>query len=116
MTIETTNPNESTDPRPFQTVARIGDLKDGEGRPVQLADRDIALFRDGDRYFAIDDACPHKGIPLSDGIVHQGTVTCTWHGWMMSLESGCYLANPRIRVTTYPVRVEGDEIQIQVPA
>lgn len=98
----------------YQTVARVGDVPEGQGRLVEAGGRLIALFLDGGRYYAIDDACPHQGAPLSDGIVFDRSVTCTWHGWRFSLEDGRHLEGSRCRVATYPVRVVGEEIQVAV--
>ncbi|MGE3822160.1 MAG: Rieske (2Fe-2S) protein [Isosphaeraceae bacterium] len=98
----------------FHTVARVGEIVEGQGRPCEVNGRVIALFLDSGTYFAIDDACPHKGAPLCDGIVFDKSVTCTWHGWRFSLADGRWLENSRIRVGTYPVRVVGDEIQVAV--
>ena len=99
---------------PFRTVARVGEVPEGQGRYFDVDGRPIAVFLDGGQYYAIDDACPHQGAPLSDGIVFDRTVTCTWHGWRFSLEDGRHLEGSRCRVATYPVRVEGDEIQVSV--
>lgn len=74
----------------------------------------VAVFLDGGRYYAIDDTCPHQGAPLCDGMVSDKTVTCSWHGWRFSLEDGRWLDNPRVKVGSYQVRVEGDEIQVAV--
>ena len=98
----------------FQTVARVGEILEGQGRSCEVDGRMIAVFLDGGQYYAIDDACPHQGAPLSDGIVFDRSVTCTWHGWRFSLESGRHLEGSRCRVGTYPVRVAGDEIQVAV--
>ncbi|NZA26271.1 nitrite reductase small subunit NirD [Luteimonas sp. SJ-92] len=50
---------------------------------------DIALFRSGDDHvFAVVDRCPHRGGPLSQGIVHGRSVTCPLHGWDIGLEDG----------------------------
>ena len=102
------------EPQNFRTVARVGDVPDRAGLPVEVDGRMIALFFDGGRYYAIDDACPHQGAPLCDGLVEGRTVTCTWHGWRFSLEDGSWLDSPRIKVGAYPVRVVGDEIQVAV--
>jgi nitrite reductase (NADH) small subunit len=96
----------------FQTVAQLGDIPDGEGRVFEINGQLIAVFRAGEQYFATDDACPHAGAPLSDGMVFDNSVTCTYHGWRFSLEDGRHLDGSRCRVTTYPVRVEGDAIQV----
>ena len=101
----------------YQTVAKVGEVTDGVGLAVVVEGRPIAVFLNGENYYAIDDICPHQGAPLSDGLVEDKSVTCSWHGWRFSLENGCWLDNPRskTRVGTYPVRVVGDEIQISLP-
>lgn len=93
-------------------MARVGEVDEGVGLPVEVDGRPIALILDGGTYYAIDDCCPHQGAPLSDGLVADRTVTCTWHGWRFSLEDGRWLDSPRTRIGTYPVRVVGDEIQV----
>jgi nitrite reductase (NADH) small subunit/3-phenylpropionate/trans-cinnamate dioxygenase ferredoxin subunit len=100
----------------FQTVARVDEVPEGEGRVFEVGNRLIAVFRDQGQFYAIDDACPHQGAPLSDGIVYDKSVTCTWHGWRFSLENGRHLEGSKCRVAVYPVRVEGEQIQVSVPA
>ncbi len=100
----------------FQTVARVGDIPEGEGRSVEVNGRMIAVFREQDQYYALEDSCPHQGSPLADGAVEEKRVTCAWHGWRFSLEDGRWLDSPktRLRVPCYPVRVVGEEIQVAV--
>ena len=98
----------------FRTVARVGEVPEGQGRVFDVDGQMLAVFLDGGHYYAIDDACPHQGAPLSDGIVYDKSVTCTWHGWRFSLEDGRHLEGSRCRVATFPVRVEGDEIQVKI--
>ena len=100
----------------YQTVARVGEIPEGEGRPFEVDGRAIALILDDGVYYAIDDNCPHQGAPLCDGLIMDRTVTCTWHGWRFALDDGRWLDSPKskVRVGTYPVRVEGDEIQVLV--
>ena len=100
----------------YQTVARVGEIPEGEGRSFEVDGRFIAVILDQGIYFAIDDDCPHQGAPLCDGLVMDKTVTCTWHGWRFSLEDGRWLDSPKskVQVGTYPVRVEGDEIRVLV--
>ena len=58
-------------------------------RVVRTASGDIAVFRtETDEVFALDDRCPHKGGPLSQGIVHNRRVTCPLHNFVIELESG----------------------------
>jgi len=104
----------SEDSRNFTTVARVGEIPDGEGRAFEVAGKMVAVFLTEGTYRAIDDCCPHQGAPLCDGFVEDRAVTCTWHGWRFSLETGKHLEGTRARVDVYPVRVQGDEIQVAV--
>ncbi|MCB2116437.1 MAG: nitrite reductase small subunit NirD [Rhodobacteraceae bacterium] len=71
----------------------------------------VAVFRaEGDRLFAISDRCPHKGGPLSEGIVHGDKVTCPLHNWVFSLETGEAQGADVGRVETFAVKAEGGRI------
>ncbi|WP_378944132.1 nitrite reductase small subunit NirD [Paracoccus sp. R86501] len=71
----------------------------------------VAIFRTvDDQVFAIDDSCPHKGGPLSEGIVHGRSVTCPLHGMVLRLDTGLAQGADTGSVATYPVRVEGGRI------
>ena len=98
----------------FVAVARVGDLAEGESTRVRAAGRDVALFLFGGRYFALADTCPHMGASLSDGYVENHIVTCPWHAWRFRLTDGAWADNPRIKIGCYPVRVVGDDMQIQL--
>jgi nitrite reductase (NADH) small subunit/3-phenylpropionate/trans-cinnamate dioxygenase ferredoxin subunit len=101
----------------FQTVARVGDIPAGQGRSYPVNGRMIAVFFVGGEYTAINDFCPHMGASLASGYVEGTAVTCPWHAWRFCVKDGTWLDNPSSKVKTdcYPVRVEGDEIQVQVP-
>lgn len=71
----------------------------------------VAVFRtEDDRVFALNDHCPHRGGPLSEGIVHAAAVTCPLHNWVISLETGKALGADEGEVKTIPVRLEGGRI------
>ena len=74
---------------------------------------DIALFRNaGDEVFALHDKCPHKGGPLSQGIVSGKVVTCPLHSWKIDLETGEAVA-PDVGCTPpFSVKRVGDEVWI----
>jgi len=99
----------------FQTVCRVEDLIDGEGKMVEVAGRLIAVFYHQCRYFAIDDVCPHMGASLSGGYVENGIVTCPWHAWRFRLVDGTWADSPRIKIGSYPVRAQDGTVQIQIP-
>jgi nitrite reductase (NADH) small subunit len=68
---------------------QLEDIPERGARIVRTTTREIAVFRTGDnRVFAVDNACPHSGGPLSEGIVHGNKVTCPLHNWVINLETG----------------------------
>jgi nitrite reductase (NADH) small subunit len=88
-------------------VGRLEDIPRLGARVIRTAKGDIAVFRTAeDRVFALDDRCPHKGGPLSQGIVHGDRVTCPLHNWMIELCDGRAIAPDEGCTATYPVRVE----------
>jgi nitrite reductase (NADH) small subunit len=77
----------------------------------------IAVFRTAeDKVFALDDKCPHKGGPLSQGIVHGTSVTCPLHNWVISLETGSALGADQGQVKSYPLAVENGRILLEIAA
>lgn len=93
-------------------VCRVGELVEGQARSVELGNKLVAVFCHEGKFFAIDDVCPHMGAPLSDGHVENGIVTCPWHAWRFRLADGTWADSPRIKIGSYPVRVEGDDIYV----
>jgi nitrite reductase (NADH) small subunit len=98
----------------FQTVCRVEDLVPGEGKIVEVAGQLLAIFYHQGQYYAIDDVCPHMGASLSCGYVENGIVTCPWHAWRFRLADGAWADSPRIKIGSYPVRVENGNVQVQV--
>ena len=99
----------------FQTVCRVADLAEGEGKTVAVGGKLVALFLVGNQVHAIDDVCPHMGASLAGGCVEDGIVTCPWHAWRFRLGDGAWADNPRIKIGCYAVRVQGNEVQVQLP-
>jgi len=98
----------------FETVAKVGDIPEGEGRSFQLGDRLVAVFHQNGQYFAIDDLCPHMGASLGAGYLDdEGTVTCPWHAWRFRVRDGKWADNPRLGVDTFDVRIHDGEIQVR---
>jgi nitrite reductase (NADH) small subunit/3-phenylpropionate/trans-cinnamate dioxygenase ferredoxin subunit len=101
----------------FQTVAKVGDIPEGEARAYEVNGVMVAVFHVGGEYTAMDDCCPHQGAPLSEGYIEGECVTCPWHAWRFSVKDGSWLDNrkSKLKVEMYEVRVEGEAIQIRVP-
>jgi nitrite reductase (NADH) small subunit len=88
-------------------IGQLDDVPREGARIVRTPAGCIAVFRTADdAVFAIDDKCPHKGGPLSEGIVHGHSVTCPLHNWVISLETGKALGADEGAVKTIPLRNE----------
>lgn len=99
----------------FETVAKVGDIPDGQGIAYAVNGRMVAVFNLGGTYEAIDDFCPHMGASLAGGYVEDGIVICPWHAWRFKTCDGTWCDNPTVKIDSFEVRVEGDEIQVLVP-
>ena len=99
----------------FIAVARADELGPGQGKLVEVNQKRIALFNVGGRYYALDDTCPHRGGPLSEGELEGTSVVCPWHGAIFELATGDVTRPPAAAgVATYEVRLDGEEITIAV--
>lgn len=93
-------------------IGPIDAIAPGQGRAFIVAGRTIAVFRQRDgRVFATDNQCPHRGGPLAEGIVGDGTVICPLHSWKIDLASGRCLSEAA-GVRTYNVRVMNGRLLI----
>jgi nitrite reductase (NADH) small subunit len=96
-------------------VCRLEDIPPLGARVVHREAGDIAVFRNaGNEVFALADRCPHKGGPLSQGIVHGNKVACPLHGWNIRLEDGRAVAPDEGCAATFPVRIESGEVFLQI--
>ena len=94
-------------------IGTIDDIPVRGARCVNTPQGRIAVFRTADdKVFAIEDQCPHKQGPLSQGIVHGNAVTCPLHNWVISLETGKAQGADEGAVRTVPLKVEGDKLLI----
>ncbi len=94
-------------------IGKIIEIPQRGARCIETPRGRVAVFRTGDdRVFAIDDRCPHRGGPLSQGIVHGTSVTCPLHNWVISLETGRAEGADEGCVHTIPLKVEGGTVYI----
>jgi nitrite reductase (NADH) small subunit len=115
-------------------IARLADFPPGSRRIVPLGGAaGIGVYNVGGRFYALRNICPHEGAPLCRGpqrahiraeregghyrFVYERDgeiISCPWHEWEFDLATGRALHDPRQRVKTYPVDVEGDEVVLYV--
>jgi nitrite reductase/ring-hydroxylating ferredoxin subunit len=80
---------------------------------VRAGGRTILLLRVGAEIHALDNACPHEGNPLADGLVLGDTLECAYHGWRFDVATGACLLGARA-ARRYPVELRGGEIRIRL--
>jgi nitrite reductase (NADH) small subunit len=97
-------------------VGLVADIPPMGARVVRSADGDIAVFRTADdQVFALYDRCPHKGGPLSEGIVHGRSVTCPLHNWVISLETGAVEGPDQGCAAQIAVSIDDGRIRLALP-
>lgn len=99
----------------FVTIATVADVSPGQVRQVTIQGKQLALFNVHGTFYAIDDTCPHRGAPLSEGECEGTEVICPWHGARFDVTSGQHLSPPASRgVASFKVQVVGNEVQVEV--
>ena len=91
-------------------VAAVGDVPPGEGRVIEAEGKTLALFNVGGLYYALDNACAHRGGPLGEGDLEEQVVTCPWHAWRWDVTTGANTNNPTVKVACFPVTVDADGV------
>ena len=98
-------------------IGTLNDIPVLGSRVVRTASGNIAVFRTSDdEVFALDDRCPHKGGPLSQGIVHNKRVTCPLHNFVNELKSGMAVAPDEGCTRAHPAKVENGIVWLGVQA
>ncbi|PJE27495.1 assimilatory nitrite reductase (NAD(P)H) small subunit [Pseudooceanicola antarcticus] len=98
-------------------IGHIDDVPLRGARMVKTPVGCVAIFRTAEaEVFAASNSCPHKGGPLSDGIVHGRKVTCPLHNWVFSLETGEAQGADEGRIATYPIRLEEGRLMLDAVA
>ena len=99
----------------FVRVAAAAQVAPGQCSSVEAEGRELALCNSAGTYYAIDNTCPHRGGPLGEGYLEGNVLTCPWHGWSYDVTTGVCPINPNVAVKTYPVKVEGADVFVEVP-
>ncbi len=100
----------------WKTICPLEDIPKLGSRVVrQLTGGDIAIFRTAENeVYALHDKCPHKGGPLSQGLVHGKRVTCPLHAWNIELDSGEAIAPDQGHCDTVQVKVQDGLVLLSV--
>jgi 3-phenylpropionate/trans-cinnamate dioxygenase ferredoxin subunit len=99
----------------WQRVASVADVAADKGLHVKVGRADVAIFRVGENLYAIEAICPHAEANLADGFIDEDRVECPLHQAQFHLPTGKCLGPPADRdLTTYPVRIDGNDVLVDV--
>jgi len=95
-------------------LCKTDQVATGSSLLCEVGGQKIALFHTSEGFFALDDHCPHRSGPLSQGLMEGSTVACPWHQWVFNLSDGICRNIPGQKVAVYPVRVVGDGVEVEL--
>ena len=100
----------------WKVICRVEDIPVlGARRVVRETGAEVAVFRNSeDKVFALLDRCPHKGGPLSQGIVYGESVACPLHNWSIGLNDGCAKAPDEGCTPRFAVKVEDGQVSLDL--
>jgi nitrite reductase/ring-hydroxylating ferredoxin subunit/Fe-S cluster biogenesis protein NfuA len=89
-------------------------IPEGGVRAVELENRSVLLYRSAGRVSCFENQCAHLGMPLDDGHIAEGVLTCSHHGFQFLLETGECLTAPEVQLITHAVRVVGPDVEVRL--
>ena len=99
----------------YVKVATTNEIEPGKARLFDVKGKPIALFNVDGQFFAVDNACTHRGGPLAEGEISGHEVTCPWHGARFDVRTGEVAGPPAQKsVASYSVRVTGTDVEVEV--
>ena len=85
-----------------------------EAREFPCGDKTICVANVDGEIHAMDNVCLHRGGPLGQGMIENGKLICPWHAWAWDPKTGQAANNADVKVAVYPVRIEGDDVLVEL--
>jgi nitrite reductase/ring-hydroxylating ferredoxin subunit len=100
----------------FKRVASVTSIPSGSGGIFAVGGKKIAVYNVEGVFYAVDNACSHRGGPLGEGSLRSTTITCPWHGAQFDVTSGQVIGPPASAgITTYATKVDEDSVWVAIP-
>ena len=96
------------------SVGRNDELPEGGTKVVTVDEHRVAVVRADGVPYAFEDVCPHMSAPLAEGQLCGKRLVCPWHGWTFDVSTGRCLTVPFVRLRTFEVKVESDELKLVI--
>lgn len=97
----------------FLRAARKNEIPPGTIREFQVDGLTLAIANVGDKFYAINNTCLHRGGPLGQGTLQGAAVTCPWHGWQYDVTTGKLVMNQAVGVKQYNIEVRGEDLWVE---
>ena len=94
-------------------MCATGEIAPGSAKQLDVAGKELAVFNVDGTFYAIDNACPHRGGPLAEGELDGCLVTCPWHAWDFDVRTGESVTDD-LRVARYETKIEGETVLVSV--
>jgi nitrite reductase (NADH) small subunit len=98
----------------FTRALAVKDLPPGQCAEVSVGGKAIALFNVDGTFYATSNICIHRGGPLGQGLLEGCAVMCPWHAWTWDVRTGENTANPTLKIATFEVKVEGEDVLVSL--
>ena len=100
---------------PWVRIAAVTELTPGTLLPYDLGGTEIVVCNSEGAIHAFQGLCPHRNGPLAQGNLADGCIICPWHAWEFDCRTGEYDYNPGIRLRKHEVRVDGNDVLVELP-
>jgi nitrite reductase/ring-hydroxylating ferredoxin subunit len=96
-------------------IGPAADVPIGEGCVVEAEGKTLALFNVDGAFYALENACAHRGGPLGEGDLDGAAVVCPWHAWRWDVKTGANANNPAVKMPCFPVSVDDGRVFVELP-
>lgn len=100
-----------------QQLTRIASLSElppeGEAREFFVGLSSVCIVNANHNFVAMRNVCPHKGAPLSEGLIENGKLVCAWHGWEFKLSDGTCINRPGACVQLFELAIQGEDVFVK---
>lgn len=94
-------------------LARAEDFKEKVPQTFKIGETEIIVYKIGDQFFAYENACLHRGAPLTHSTVDEKCmITCPWHGWRFDVKTGSLQGDQNLKLTQHKVKVQGEMLML----
>ena len=96
----------------YYPIIKLSNLPSGRGTKITVKNKEIAVFRQGDKIIAVQNQCPHQNADLALGYIKDNKLYCYLHHWAFDITNGAYAFNEALRLKMYDIKIDDDQVFI----